>query len=129
MNIPGKTSLCNALYRLYPLTWGTIEIDGINTAHIGLHRLRRGMAVIPQDPTLFAGTVRFNVDPNKEFSDDQIWMALEKTYLKDMVRLEDYFLFFFLTVIIPHFECLIKTPLYVIIIHICEHYFPVTSLH
>ncbi|KAM3727270.1 Multidrug resistance-associated protein [Dirofilaria immitis] len=81
----GKTSLCNALYRLYPLTSGSIEIDGINIACIGLYRLRRAMAVIPQDPTLFVGTIRFNIDPNNEFTDDQIWMSLEKTYLKDMV--------------------------------------------
>ncbi|VDM95671.1 unnamed protein product [Thelazia callipaeda] len=81
----GKTSLCNVLYRLYPLTWGTVEIDGVNTSHIGLHRLRRAMAVIPQDPSFFSGTIRFNVDPNNDFTDDQIWMALEKTYLKDMV--------------------------------------------
>lgn len=81
----GKTSLCNVLYRLYPLTSGSIEIGGINTACIGLHRLRRAMAVIPQDPTLFVGTIRFNVDPNNEFTDDQIWMSLEKAYLKDMV--------------------------------------------
>uniref|UniRef100_A0A8R1TR26 Uncharacterized protein n=1 Tax=Onchocerca volvulus TaxID=6282 RepID=A0A8R1TR26_ONCVO len=81
----GKTSLCNVLYRLYPLTSGSIEIDDINIAYIGLYQLRRAMAVIPQDPTLFVGTIRFNIDPNNEFSDDQIWMSLEKTYLKDMI--------------------------------------------
>uniref|UniRef100_F1KQ57 Multidrug resistance-associated protein 5 n=1 Tax=Ascaris suum TaxID=6253 RepID=F1KQ57_ASCSU len=81
----GKSSLCNVLYRMYPLTWGTISIDGVNIAHIGLHRLRRSMAVIPQDPTLFAGTIRFNLDPNQEFTDDQLWNALERTFLKDMV--------------------------------------------
>ncbi|VDM49462.1 unnamed protein product [Toxocara canis] len=81
----GKSSLCNVLYRMYPLTWGTIHIDGVNIAHMGLHRLRRSMAVIPQDPTLFAGTIRFNLDPSREFTDDQLWSALEKTFLKDMV--------------------------------------------
>lgn len=81
----GKTSLCNVLYRLYPLISGSIEIGGINITRIGLYRLRRAMAVIPQDPTLFVGTIRFNVDPNNEFTDEQIWMSLEKTYLKDMV--------------------------------------------
>uniref|UniRef100_A0AAF5PL34 ABC transporter n=1 Tax=Wuchereria bancrofti TaxID=6293 RepID=A0AAF5PL34_WUCBA len=81
----GKTSLYNVLYRLYPLTSGSIEIGGINTTCIELYRLRRAMAVIPQDPTLFVGTIRFNIDPNNEFTDDQIWMSLEKTYLKDMV--------------------------------------------
>lgn len=70
---------------MYPLTWGSILIDGINIAHIGLHRLRRGMAIIPQDPALFAGTLRFNLDPTNEFNDDQLWNALEKTCLKDMV--------------------------------------------
>lgn len=81
----GKTSLCNVLYRLYPLTSGSIEIGGINIASVELSWLRRAMAVIPQDPTLFVGTIRFNLDPNNEFTDDQIWMSLGKTYLKDMV--------------------------------------------
>ncbi|VDK20820.1 unnamed protein product [Anisakis simplex] len=81
----GKSSLCNVLYRMYPLTWGDIHIDGVNITHIGLHRLRRAMAVIPQDPTLFAGTIRFNLDPCNEFTDDQLWNALEQTFLKDMV--------------------------------------------
>ncbi|VDK77147.1 unnamed protein product [Litomosoides sigmodontis] len=85
----GKTSLYNALYRLYPLISGSIEIGGINITRIGLYRLRRTMAVIPQDPTLFVGTIRFNVDPNNEFTDDQIWMSLEKTYLKDVVSALD----------------------------------------
>ncbi|MCP9264913.1 Multidrug resistance-associated protein 5 [Dirofilaria immitis] len=58
----GKTSLCNALYRLYPLTSGSIEIDGINIACIGLYRLRRAMAVIPQDPTLFVSSLDRKLD-------------------------------------------------------------------
>lgn len=90
----GKTSLCNVLYRLYPLTSGNIEIGEINTACIGLYQLRRAMAVIPQDPMLFAGTIRFNIDPNHEFTDDQIWFALEKTYLKEMVWISRRLFFF-----------------------------------
>uniref|UniRef100_A0A1I7Y2B1 Multidrug resistance-associated protein lethal(2)03659 n=1 Tax=Steinernema glaseri TaxID=37863 RepID=A0A1I7Y2B1_9BILA len=81
----GKSSLCNALYRLYPLSWGHIKIDGVDTTTISLHRLRKAMAVIPQDPSLFAGTVRFNLDPAGAFSDERLWAALEKTYLKETV--------------------------------------------
>ncbi|VDD93650.1 unnamed protein product [Enterobius vermicularis] len=85
----GKSSLYNALYRLYSLTWGTISIDGVNIAHVPLHRLRRSMAVIPQDPALFAGTIRYNLDPEKEFGDNQLWDALEKAHAKDIVMALD----------------------------------------
>ncbi|TKR81617.1 hypothetical protein L596_015460 [Steinernema carpocapsae] len=81
----GKSSLCNALYRLYPLSWGHIKIDHVDTSTVALHRLRKAMAVIPQDPSLFAGTVRFNLDPAGLFSDERLWSALERTYLKDTV--------------------------------------------
>ncbi|KHJ75033.1 hypothetical protein OESDEN_25351, partial [Oesophagostomum dentatum] len=80
----GKSSLANVLYRLYPLTWGRIFIDGVDIATIGLHRLRRAMSFIPQDPVLFAGTIRTNLDPNNFFTDSELWSALEKTYLKNL---------------------------------------------
>ncbi|EYC42852.1 hypothetical protein Y032_0515g2785 [Ancylostoma ceylanicum] len=81
----GKSSLGNVLYRLYPLTWGRIFIDGVDIATVGLHRLRRAMSFIPQDPVLFAGTIRSNLDPNNLFTDSELWSALEKTYLKTLI--------------------------------------------
>ncbi|CAI4226961.1 unnamed protein product [Auanema sp. JU1783] len=82
----GKSSLGNVIYRLYPLTSGAIYIDGVDIVTLGLHRLRRAMAVIPQEPMLFAGTIRYNLDPNNQFSDSELWTALEKVYMKATIK-------------------------------------------
>uniref|UniRef100_A0A8D0BB66 ABC-type glutathione-S-conjugate transporter n=1 Tax=Salvator merianae TaxID=96440 RepID=A0A8D0BB66_SALMN len=81
----GKSSLAAGIVRLVEAAEGEILIDGVNIAHVGLHDLRRSITVIPQDPVLFSGSLRMNLDPLDTSSDEEIWAALEQTLLKNFV--------------------------------------------
>ena len=79
----GKSSLIGAIFRLAVVD-GEILIDNIDTATVKLSDLRSKIAIIPQDPVLFSGTLRRNLDPFEEYADSDIWKALEEVELKDI---------------------------------------------
>lgn len=79
----GKSSIVSVLFRLYPFE-GSVLIDGVDTKSLTLSQLRRSMSIIPQDPILFGGTIRKNLDPFSEYPDDELWSALEAVKLKTL---------------------------------------------
>ncbi|KAE8665478.1 ABC transporter C family member 4 [Hibiscus syriacus] len=81
----GKSTLIQVFFRLVEPTGGKIIIDGIDICMLGLHDLRSRFGIIPQEPVLFEGTVRSNIDPVGQFSDEEIWKSLERCQLKDVV--------------------------------------------
>ncbi|CAN6882929.1 unnamed protein product [Brassica oleracea] len=81
----GKSTLIQVLFRLVEPSGGRIIIDGIDICNLGLHDLRSRFGIIPQEPVLFEGTVRSNIDPTDQYSDEEIWKSLERCQLKDVV--------------------------------------------
>nr|UTK61406.1 ABCC4 [Hyphantria cunea] len=81
----GKSSLINALFRLATIE-GDIIIDGRETSQLGLHELRSQISIIPQEPVLFSGTMRHNLDPFDEYPDQVLWRALEEVEMKEAVQ-------------------------------------------
>lgn len=81
----GKTTLFQMLYRFININQGTIEIDGVDIASIDLETLRSRLAIIPQDPTLFIGTLRSNLDPYSRKSDEEVWKVLKETGMDELV--------------------------------------------
>lgn len=84
----GKSSIIQAVFRL-AFNEGLIDIDGHDIEQLGLHDLRSHLSIIPQNPVLFSGTLRFNLDPFELRSDEEMWKALADVKLKTYVRTLD----------------------------------------
>uniref|UniRef100_A0A8D2LBB2 Uncharacterized protein n=1 Tax=Varanus komodoensis TaxID=61221 RepID=A0A8D2LBB2_VARKO len=82
----GKSSLTNCLFRILEAAGGKILIDGLDVATLGLHDLRQKLTIIPQDPVLFSGSLRMNLDPFDQYSDEEVWHALELAHMKSFVH-------------------------------------------
>uniref|UniRef100_A0A1I7UPW2 ABC-type glutathione-S-conjugate transporter n=1 Tax=Caenorhabditis tropicalis TaxID=1561998 RepID=A0A1I7UPW2_9PELO len=82
----GKSSLTLALFRIIEADGGCIEIDGHNIADLQLEQLRSRLTIVPQDPVLFSGSMRMNLDPFDAYSDAQVWEALKNAHLESFVR-------------------------------------------
>jgi len=81
LTLKGKSTLSLALFRFLEARKGSITIDGVDISNVRLHDLRTRLAIIPQDPVLFSGTIRSNLDPFDQFSDFQLHEALQRVHL------------------------------------------------
>jgi ABC-type multidrug transport system fused ATPase/permease subunit len=85
----GKSTICLSLSRIVEIVGGSIVIDGEDISKLDLKDLRASITVIPQDPTMFTGTLRFNLDPESTCSDERILEVLKKASLEDLLNRED----------------------------------------
>ena len=82
----GKSTLLLSLFRLIEPSQGSIYIDGVDITDIPLSELRSRLTIIPQEPVLFQGTIRTNLDPFKHFTDEQLWQSLQRAHLRDFIQ-------------------------------------------
>ncbi|KAI7824477.1 P-loop containing nucleoside triphosphate hydrolase protein [Kickxella alabastrina] len=82
----GKSSITYALMRLVEPASGQIVVDGVDISKMGLQDLRSRIAIIPQDPVLFAGTIRDNLDPSNKYTDDEVWAAIRVGQVSDLLE-------------------------------------------
>ena len=82
----GKSSIPVALLRLVEIASGSINIDGVNTMDMGLHELRKQISIIPQNPMLFSGPLKYSLDPTSAFGEEQLWQALEQVQLRGKIE-------------------------------------------
>jgi len=83
----GKSTIIAAIFRMTEPS-GDIFIDGVKINDIGLHDLRKSISIIPQDPILFSGTVRYNLDPFDNFKDNELWSVLEEVHhVKSQIKI------------------------------------------
>ena len=82
----GKSSLTLALFRIVEPAGGKIVIDGTDISTLGLHQLRNKITIIPQEPVLFSGTLRMNLDPFEQYADDKLFEALKLAHLDVFVQ-------------------------------------------
>ncbi|KAJ3361533.1 hypothetical protein HDU91_003875 [Kappamyces sp. JEL0680] len=85
----GKSSLTLAFFRIIEGNRGSIVIDGIDISKLGLLNLRQSLTILPQDPLVFEGTLRSNLDPAQQFTDQEIWDALEAAHISDFVKSQE----------------------------------------
>ena len=82
----GKSSLLNSLFLMNGISSGSISIGGEDISSVNLYQHRKRLSIIPQNPFLFAGTLRYNLDPLDEFTPEEIWIALDMSHLKSLVE-------------------------------------------
>jgi len=95
----GKSTLCLSLLRILEAHSGRIIIDGEDIAGIGLQKLRSAITIIPQDPTLFEGSLKFNLDPYEGVTEEELRQAVKKSHLDQIIKYDGDILNFAVTIL------------------------------